>query len=261
MNKKLLKNILGGAVGVLVLAIAAGIGGTANADSVASSSTPRTLPGDVKPPAAIAPWCVDYSNNLGIGSRGDDVLALQKELTLDGETVPATGYFGPLTAAAVTTLQEKYATDVLTPLGLSRGTGYFGSSTRMMLNSLGTSHCVIPNESNTTSTAPIIVGIAPTSSPIGGSVTILGTGFAATDTVLIDGLVGDSVSASSSDGITINFTVPGTLRPNCTQNMVCAMYILLLAPGSHAVSVMANGLTSNTTTLMVTGTSSAILVQ
>ncbi len=120
--------------------------------SVVSSSTPRILIGDNKPPTAIAPWCVDYTENLGIGSRGDDVLALQKELTLDGETVPATGYFGSMTSAAVTVFQEKNAADVLAPLGLSRGTGYFGSSTKAMLNSLGESHCTVPNGGNSSST-------------------------------------------------------------------------------------------------------------
>ena len=124
--------------------------------SVVSSSVPRILPGDNKPPAAIAPWCVDYTENLGIGSRGDDVLALQKELTLDGETVPATGYFGSITSAAVTAFQEKNAADVLTPLDLSRGTGYFGSSTRTMLNSVGESHCTIPNGGNNSSSTPTV---------------------------------------------------------------------------------------------------------
>jgi peptidoglycan hydrolase-like protein with peptidoglycan-binding domain len=379
MNSKIITYIAGGAV--LMSLVVAGVSFAATAtqttaDSIVSSSTPRTLPGDVKPPAAIAPWCEDYGENLGVGSRGDDVLALQKELALDGESVPATGYFGKLTAAAVTAFQEKNASDVLVPRGLSRGTGYFGSSTRAKLNSVGESHCVIPNSSGNSSSTqatqsfsaspqsgsapltvqfvatapqggtlgnavdfgdgtkgnlgvvpvcsscnaegmvshtyvatgtytatltsggcscpangvcncpnipilatttvvvgsagtsttsslntPVILGIAPTSSPVGGLVTITGTGFAATDTVLIDGMVGGGTEATSSDGTAISFIVPGSLRPNCTAHMMCAMYILLLQPGNHAVSVMANGLTSNTTTLAVINGSSSIAVQ
>jgi hypothetical protein len=208
-------------------------------------------------------WCQDYGKNLKIGSRGTDVKALQDELTADGESVSSTGYYGKLTAAAVTAFQEKHTADVLTPVGLSEGTGYFGTSTRATLNTLGRSHCEIYHggeaTTSTTSTAPVIIGVTPTSSPIGGEVTITGTGFAATDTVLIDGMVGGGAEATSSDGRTISFIVPGNLRPNCTAHMICAMYILLLQPGDHAVSVIANGLTSNTTTFAIS--SSSIVVQ
>jgi len=40
-----------------------------------------------------------------------------------------TSYYGPLTASAVTSFQEKFSADVLAPLGLMSGTGYWGSST------------------------------------------------------------------------------------------------------------------------------------
>lgn len=263
MNLKIIGyGLLGLAIGTLSAAgvsLAATTMQAATSSAVASS-TLGTLPGDNKPPAAIAMWCVDYSENLGVGSRGNDVIALQKELTADGESVSSTGYFGKLTAAAVTAFQEKYASDVLTPLGLSSGTGYFGSSTRTMLNAVGVTHCTVSGGSSSTSsstestsTAPIISGIAPTSSPIGGLVTITGTGFAATDTVLIDGMIGGGATVTSTNGKTISFTVPGSLRPNCAATMICAMYIVSIQSGDHAVSVVVNGLTSNTTTLAVTG--------
>lgn len=45
------------------------------------------------------------------------------------------GYFGPKTKAAVIKLQEKYKAEILTPSGLTKGTGYVGISTRKFINS------------------------------------------------------------------------------------------------------------------------------
>jgi hypothetical protein len=246
--------LFGGAAGIFMLTVgmARASGMPAVLPFAASSSMPA-MPGSVVEPSAVAAWCVNYGKNLGVGSRGTDVAALQKELTVDGEPVPATGYFGPMTAAAVASFQEKYATDVLVPVGLSHGTGYFGPSTRAMLNVFGPSHCAAFNggisTTTTAGTPPIILNIAPTSSPIGGVVVITGTGFAATDT--IDGIFPGGIAASSPDGKTISFTVPGPRGPDCSAAVACPMYIL--SPlGDHAISVVANGLQSNTTTLSVT---------
>jgi len=86
-----------------------------------------------------------FTRDLTIGSRGEDVLQLQKFLNTNGFTVSVTGpgapgsetdYFGSLTNAAVARFQEAYTAQILLPVGLSKGTGYFGPSTRKQIHAL-----------------------------------------------------------------------------------------------------------------------------
>ena len=84
----------------------------------------------------VGSWCYTFSRNLSIGMSGADVNALQNALVRVGETVQATGTFDDQTAAAVTAFQEKYASEILSPYGLSNGTGYAGKATRAKLNAL-----------------------------------------------------------------------------------------------------------------------------
>lgn len=81
-----------------------------------------------------------FARDLSHGNTGSDVRVLQQFLNQDeqtrlAETGPGspgkeTDYFGTLTANAVSRYQELHRDSVLTPLGLSNGTGYFGKSTR-----------------------------------------------------------------------------------------------------------------------------------
>lgn len=69
-----------------------------------------------------------FTQTLNIGSQGDEVTQLQNKLTTEGiYSGPITGYFGPLTQAAVKAFQAKY--------GISQ-TGTVGPLTRGQLNSL-----------------------------------------------------------------------------------------------------------------------------
>ena len=97
-------------------------------------------------------WCHTFNTNLKIGDIGDEVSALQTALQKEGfsissdemaqtggtlgvaYSVPAN--FGESTASAVTGFQEKYRSEILTPLGLKYGTGFVGKATRAKLNQL-----------------------------------------------------------------------------------------------------------------------------
>ncbi len=82
---------------------------------------------------------VDYLRDLSMGATGADVMNLQEFLNDAGFTVSVSGagsvgmetmYFGPATKAAVTSFQNANAATILTPIGLTMGTGYFGAGTR-----------------------------------------------------------------------------------------------------------------------------------
>jgi len=73
---------------------------------------------------------VTFTRTLRYGMRGNDVKCLQALLNV----TPQTGHFGRLTRAAVIKFQEENASEILAPLGLTKGTGIVGPSTRAVLN-------------------------------------------------------------------------------------------------------------------------------
>jgi len=133
MSKKILS---AGIVLVLVAAVLVGVGAqTASADAqmcaiVTSLSAAGLIPADKLAQAQVAAGCgatasasYTFTRNLTIGSTGADVTALQTKLGV----TPATGYYGPITAAAV----SKYQVDN----GIvAVGTGTVGPLTLAKLN-------------------------------------------------------------------------------------------------------------------------------
>lgn len=123
------------------------------------------------PPSASA-QAAAFTENLGVGSRGVQVIALQKILNQDpGTRIASTGpgspgnetnAFGQLTRAAVIRFQEKYAPEVLAPAGLAQGTGRVGPLTRTKLNALS---APAPASSAPVATPPVIVPPSPAVTP------------------------------------------------------------------------------------------------
>ncbi len=86
-------------------------------------------------------WCHTFNANIGVGVKKGNpeidalTVALQKEGIIEQGTTFSEGYDENL-ASAVTGFQEKYTSEILTPLNLKHGTGYIGKSTRAKLNAL-----------------------------------------------------------------------------------------------------------------------------
>jgi len=110
-------------------------------------------------------WCHDFNANLKIGDASSETMALQTALQKEGLLNNVTNQFDEQTASAITGFQQKYASEVLTPLGLKYGTGFAGAATRAKLNKLYGCGATIPvtpvPTQSTTTTAPSITVISP----------------------------------------------------------------------------------------------------
>ena len=127
-------------------------------------------------PSGACPFT--WTRNMTVGASGADVKKLQEFLNGTTATRIAdsgvgspgkeTTTFGPMTAKAVAKFQDIYASDILAPVGLTKGTGYFGSSTRAKANALCTTGAI--TEGTDTPVGGTIVDV-PTI-PLGTGLTI-----------------------------------------------------------------------------------------
>jgi hypothetical protein len=123
--------------------------------------------------ATLTPYT--FTKLLKVGSRGEAVLRLQETLNQDIATqVAASGYlskgqegyfFGKLTKAAIIKFQNKYASEILVPAGLTRANGQLGYYSRKKLNELRAAYVAGTQTSSTTITTE-----APTSITSGSAV-------------------------------------------------------------------------------------------
>lgn len=115
----------------------------------ATSSPPEViLPGEPIQITIIEgiPANFKLQTNLKAGMRSETIKYLQIILNSDPDTRVAeswpgskgneTNYFGVLTKKAVIRFQEKYASEVLAPWQLTKGTGLVGRTTQAKLNGM-----------------------------------------------------------------------------------------------------------------------------
>jgi Domain of unknown function DUF11/Putative peptidoglycan binding domain len=112
-------------------------------------------------PASCIPLLTSYMS-LGKENTKADVLKLQAFLNSNGSRLPVTGFYGPMTAAAVRAFQQKYASEILVPLGLTRPTGNVYGSTQRKINALA---CGIVSPTLVSSAKPVGVAVTKSVAP------------------------------------------------------------------------------------------------
>ncbi|HBH71825.1 MAG: hypothetical protein UU88_C0008G0023 [Parcubacteria group bacterium GW2011_GWC1_42_11] len=171
---------------------------------------------------------VDFTRTLSLGSRGEDVRALQKFLNIDSDTTVATSgvgsigketdYFGPATRRAVIKFQEKYRAEVLTPAGLSVGTGFFGSGTRAKVIALKNTATSVSFAASSSTAVPkgqvVVMFPSQYSGKAGTTITISGAGFTSTDNTIYFGEGHAVEKAKSWNGQSISFKIPAIPKGN-----------------------------------------------
>lgn len=174
----------------------------------------------------------DFARSLVMGMRGEDVRALQIILNVDPGTRVAvsgagspgneTDYFGSATRRALIKFQEKYRAEILTPISLTAGTGFFGEKTRAKASALRASVSTINpapavENSGTKSMPKIDVHVmfpSQYSGTPGTLITISGMGFTNTDNTIYFGADNIVTKASSWNGQSITLKVPQIHKGN-----------------------------------------------
>ena len=143
---------------------------------------------------------IEFSKTMVKGTRGGEVENLQKFLSKHPDVYPeglVTGYFGSLTEAAVKRFQEKYANEILKPLGFIEGTGVVGNRTLEKLNEVARATPAVPAIPAT----PAVPGVSPAIPAVPATPALPATPAAATTTPVIDTTL-PTISNISANNIT-----------------------------------------------------------
>lgn len=183
-----------------------------------------------------------FTKTLKKGSKNQEVWNLQKVLNMNPSTqVAASGAgspgnevmsFGSATKAAVIAFQNMYASSILTPVGLTKGTGVVGAATRAKLNMICSGSAMsVPGMPGVPGTVPGTPGTT-----VGTTVTTGTTGTGTTTTT-----AGTSTVAAGTLTVAAAASQPSnTLAPANAARVPFTKFVLT-NPGTAAVTV--NGIT------------------
>ena len=231
-------------------------------------------------------WCHTFNTNLRVGDQNDEVTNLDRALIKEGflnsdevfQDARTVLNFDEITAAAVTGFQEKYKSEILTPSGLARGTGYVGPATRKKLNQLygcgvikpiactqDAKQCPDGSYVSRTgpkcefaacpvvdTTAPIITSLSNSSGSIGSKLEVHGrnlSGFEGDTNAWIENSRGakgllSGESGSNANLIKVTLNSPLCQEDNSYSGKPCSAW-LNLTPGVYKIYTMPWGKKSN----------------
>lgn len=141
---------------------------------VAQMSAPKVIQTSITPLSTLhASFEYEFKANLRPGVTHPDVVFLQKFLNASGFPIATfgpgsagneTAFFGTLTKKALIAFQDAHTSEILAPVGLRKGTGYFYSATRNYVN-MFVRNMLNQKNNQATSTPKIIIFEQPYSRP------------------------------------------------------------------------------------------------